>query len=253
MKKLLTSAAVSLVLIGPVHAQGVPTVDTKNTLQTIKQLEVLLDDLGVQQDMLGNAVEQLNKLQSQLDQLNSIYSKIEGVRNIVEMTMDGGLDSILNGNLHNVISTFKGVANGDLTGFASGKSSDMSKTVTAVLDSAGLSQSAVSAMASSGVPGAERTAAQAAGGAVLAATAEQTYKESGVALQRVEKLVDMAKDSTDMKESIDLNTRMLAELAVLLAKNLEMTAVTGAYEGQAGVMAAAAIAQERQYMTFSND
>lgn len=253
MKRILLSTAFCMSLVAPVHAQGVPTVDTKNTLQTIKQLEVLLDDIGIQEDMLGNAVEQLTKLQAQLDQLQSIYSKIEGVRNIVEMTMDGGLDSILNGNVSNVISTFKGVANGDLSGFASGKASEMSSTVTAVLDSAGLSQSDVTAMASSGVPGAERTAAQAASGAVLAATAEQTYKESGVALERVEKLVDMAKDSTDMKESIDLNTRMLAELAVLLAKNLEMTAVNGAYDGQAGVMAAAAIAQERQYMTFSND
>ena len=255
MKKILTVAALLLsTSIGTAaFAQGVPTIDTKNTLQTIKQLEVLLEDVGIQGDLLNKATEQLTKLQEQLDQLNGLRSKLEGVRSIVDMAMGDGLDSILNGNLHNVISTFKGVSKGDLSGFTDGKSSAMSASVTSVLESAGLPQSTVTAMANSGVPGAERTAAQAASGAVLAATAEQTYKETGVAMQRVEKLVIMSKESTDMKEAVDLNTRMLAELATLLARNLEMSAVAGAYTGQAGVMEAAAIAQERAYMTFSND
>ena len=253
LKTLWASAAVTLLTQAGAVAQGVPTIDTKNTLQTIKQLEVLLDDLGLQEDMLGKAVQQVENLQAQLGQLQSIYSKIEGLRNIVSMTMSGGLDSILDGNLSDVISTFRGVATGDLSGLADGKLTEMSQSITDVLSSAGLTQADVTAMASSGVPGAERTAAQAASGSVLAATAEQTYKESGIALQRVERLVDLAKGSRDMKESIDLNTRMLAELAVLLAKNLEMTAVSSAFEGQAGVMTAAQLAEERAYMTFSNE
>lgn len=52
MKRILLSTAFCMSLVAPVHAQGVPTVDTKNTLQTIKQLEVLLDDIGIQEDML---------------------------------------------------------------------------------------------------------------------------------------------------------------------------------------------------------
>lgn len=253
MKKFLASVAASAFLIGAANAQGVPTIDAKNTLQTIKQLEVLLDDLGVQEGILGNAVEQLSKLQEQLTQLNSIYSRLEGVRNIVDMAMGDGLDSVLNGNLSNVISTFRGATTGDFSGLTSGKSTEMTKTIESVLNNAGIPQSTVTAMANSGVAGAERTAAQAASGAVLAASAEQTYKETGVAMQRVEKLIVMSKESEDVKESIDMNTRMLAELASLLARNLEMSAISGAYTGQAGVMEAAAIAQERQYMTFSNE
>ncbi len=111
MKKILTVAALLLsTSIGTAaFAQGVPTIDTKNTLQTIKQLEVLLEDVGIQGDLLTKATEQLTKLQEQLDQLNGLRSKLEGVRSIVDMAMGDGLDSILNGNLHNVISTFKGV------------------------------------------------------------------------------------------------------------------------------------------------
>lgn len=252
MQKLLTSCALIIGLTQAGHAQGVPTIDTKNTLQTIKQLEVLLDDLGIQNDMLTGIKDQIGKLEAQLGQLQDIRSKLEGIRDIAGMPMGDGLDGFLAGNLSGVLETFSGARSGDLSGFAPGKSSAMSASVTNVLERAGLPQSTVSAMASSGVPGAERTAAQAASGAVLAATAEQTYQETGVALKRVEKLIEQAKKSEDLKGSIDINTRMLAELATLLARDLEMSATASAYAGQEGVMSAAAIAEERAYMTFSN-
>lgn len=265
MKKLLGSYATALfVSVGTftivpvattnaVYAQGVPTVDTRNILQTIEQVKLALDDLGVQENMLSQAIEQVTKLEEQLTQLNDIHTRIQGVRNIVDMAMGEGLDSILNGNLTNVIQTFRGAMTGDFAGFASGKSAQMQASITSVLTSAGMSQQSVTAMANSGVAGAERTAAQAASGAVLAATAEQTYAETGVALQRVERLIELSAEATDIKESIDYNTRVIGEVAVLLARNLEMQAIAGAHQGQAGVLSAATIAQERQYMTFSNN
>lgn len=266
MKKLLGSfaTAATFVFVGTftivpvattsaVYAQGVPTVDSRNILQTIEQVKLMLDDLGVQENMLAQATEQVTKLQAQLDQLNSIYARLEGVRNVVDMAMGEGMDSVLNGNLTNVIQTFRAAMTGNFTGFASGKSDAMQASITSVLSAAGLSQEAVTGMANSGVPTAERVAAQAASGAVLAANAQQTYAETGIALQRVTRLVELSSEATDVKESIDYNTRMLAEMAVLLARNLETSAIAAAYQGQAGVMDAAAIAQERQYMTFSNN
>lgn len=252
MNKFLMTAAALAISSSVAMAQGVPTNDTQNTLQTIKQLQAMLDDAGVQSDQLNQLIEQGTKLQAQLDQLNQLYAKLNGLRDIAGMALDGGLDGILNGNLTNVVSTFKSVAQGNFSGFDGGKSAAMQQSVTQAYQSAGMSQSQVSAMASSDVPGAQRTATQAASGAVLAASAEQTYKEAGIGLQRVDKIIDMAANSKDMKESIDLNTRMLGEVVVLLAKNLEATSLQSAYMGQSGVNAAAAIAEERAYMTFSN-
>ena len=86
-----------------------------------------------------------------------------------------------------------------------------------------------------------------------AATAEQTYAETSSSLERVNTLVAMTQGSGDIKESIDLNTRMLAELSVQLAKSLELQSIEAVYNGQAGVLSAATIAEERAYMTFSNE
>ena len=133
------------------------------------------------------------------------------------------------------------------------KNDKLTKGVETALTTGGLTQEKVTGMASSGVPGAQRVAAQASGGAVLAASAEQTYAETSSSLERVNTLVAMTQDSADIKESIDLNTRMLAELSVQLAKSLELQSIEAVYNGQSGVLSAATIAEERAYMTFSNE
>lgn len=252
MHKFLMSAAVLAISFNSAMAQGVPTNDVQNTLQTIKQFQVMLDDAGLQSDQLNQLVEHGTKLQAQLDQLNQLYAKLTGLRNIAEMTLEGGLDGILNGNLTDLVSTFKSVAHGNFSGFDGGKLGAMQQSVEEAYEAAGISQPQVSAMAASKVPGAQRTATQAASGAVLAASAQQTYKEAGIGLRRVDKIIDMAANSKDVKESIDLNTRMLGEVVLLLAKNLEATSLQSAYMGMSGVNASAAIAEERAYMTFSN-
>src|SRR5690606_11111926 len=120
------------------------------------------------------------------------------------------------------LGTIQGGMTGNWGGFTPGKGDTLTKAVETALSTGGLTQEKVTDMASSGVPGAQRVAAQASGGAVLAATAEQTYAETSSSLERVNTLVSMTQGSADIKDSIVLNTRMLAELSVLLAKSLEM-------------------------------
>lgn len=234
-------------------AQGVPTIDGQNTLQTIKQLEAMLRDAGVQSDLLSNAVKQVEQLQAQLSQLQDIYGQFNGTRDIVDLAMGGDLDGLLSGNMTDVLGTIQGGMTGNWGGFTPTKGDKLTKAVETALSTGGLSQEKVTGMAASGVPGAQRAAAQASGGAVLAATAEQTYAETSSSLERVNTLVSMTQDSADIKESIDLNTRMLAELSVQLAKSLELQSIEAVYNGQAGVLSAATIAEERAYMTFSNE
>lgn len=234
-------------------AQGVPTIDGQNTLQTIKQLEAMLRDAGVQSDLLSNAVKQVEQLQAQLSQLQDIYGQFSGTRDIVDLAMGGNLDGLLDGNMTDVLGTIQGGMTGNWGGFTPSKNDKLTKGVETALTTGGLSQEKVTGMASSGVPGAQRVAAQASGGAVLAASAEQTYAETSSSLERVNTLVAMTQDSGDIKESIDLNTRMLAELSVQLAKSLELQSIEAVYNGQAGVLSAATIAEERAYMTFSNE
>ena len=249
-----TGAVVAALFAAPAAlAQGVPTLDGQNTLQTIKQLEAMLRDAGVQSDLLSNAVKQVEQLQAQLSQLQDIYGQFSGARDIVDLAMGGDLDGLLSGNMTDVLGTIQGGMTGNWGGFTPAKNDKLTKAVQTALSTGGLTQEKVTGMASSGVPGAQRVAAQASGGAVLAASAEQTYAETSSSLERVNTLVAMTQDSADIKESIDLNTRMLAELSVQLAKSLELQSIEAVYNGQAGVLSAATIAEERAYMTFSNE
>lgn len=239
--------------LSPAMAQGVPTIDGQNTLQTIKQLEAMLRDAGIQTDMLANMRSQLSQLEQQYSQLQDIYGQFSGVRDIADLAMGDGLDGLLDGNLTNILGTIQAGMNGDWSGFNDGKAGKLTESVQTTLSAAGLSQEGVSQMASSGVPGAERTAASASSGAVLAATAQQTYEEAGSSLDRINRIVEMSQSSEDIKESIDWNTRMLADMSVLLIKSLELQAIEAVYSGQAGVLDAATHAEERAFLTFSND
>lgn len=66
--------ALGLAFAGPVTAQGVPTVDTQNIAQEIRQLQQMLQDFGIQTDLLDNALAQLDLLQQQFDQLEEMYA-----------------------------------------------------------------------------------------------------------------------------------------------------------------------------------
>lgn len=241
--------------VSPVMAQGVPTFDQTNILKSIDQLNVMLKNVGIQTDILDQAKQQLGQLTKQLSQLQDIYKQFSGMRNILDLKLPSELNGILSGNFNasGVLNTLLAGSKGDWSGLDQIKSPAMKQTINKSLQSAGISQDTVKKWSSSGIPSQERTAQQATSGAMLAATAEQTYKEAGQSLQRVEKILDATKNSKDIKESIDNNTRMLAELSIQLAKSLEIASIEAVYNGQGGVISAAERAEERKFFTFGNN
>ncbi|QWK80885.1 type IV secretion system protein [Ochrobactrum sp. BTU1] len=229
--------------------------DSTNIAKAIAQLGVLKENVLVQNELLKNAYEQYKMLTKQFDQLKSIYDQFSGPRNVLGMLLPGELNGLLDGNFSStsgVLSTLMSGSAGQWTGFASGKSAPMTKTVKRSLEAAGLSSETLSRWTASGEPIQQRTAQQAAGGAMLAATAEQSYKEAGQSLDRVQQILKETQNSPDIKTSIDNNTRMLAELSIQLAKSLEITSTEAVYNGLAGVNAAAERAEERKFFTFGN-
>ena len=100
----ITAATVALatVLAGPVAAQGVPTVDTQNIAQEIRQQQQMLEDIGIQSDIFENALEQLDMLQQQFDQLQSMYASLTGPREILGLLMGGELDQLLEAKFEDI-------------------------------------------------------------------------------------------------------------------------------------------------------
>jgi type IV secretion system protein VirB5 len=247
----VTSLALATALAGPVTAQGVPTVDTQNIAQEIRQLQQMLQDFGIQTDLLDNALAQLETLQGQLDQLNEMYASLTGPRSILGLAMGGDLDGLLQANFEDIPGLIRGIQTADWSSLIGSNAGPLRTQMEQALASAGFDEGSLREIATSGNPGAEGVATRATTGAVMSAAAQNSHAEAAQSLERVEELVSMIPDMEDLKASMDHNTRVTAELAIAMTRMWELEAIQTLGAGNAGVVDAATIAEERRYMDFT--
>jgi len=241
----------AILAVSPAIAQGVPTIDTRNIAQEIRQLQQMLEDFGIQTDQLDTLLEQLDLVQQQLDTLNETYAALTGATDIIEMAMGGDLDGLLDQEFGDLLGTIRQIQSGDFSGLIGNAAPQMEGRMTQALEDAGFDQDSLSDMASSGNPGAKRIASQAGTGAVMSAAAENSYEEAAQSLERVEQLVSLIPDMETLKEAVDHNTRVTAELAIAMTRMWELEAIQTVGAGQSGVVDAATLAEERRYMDFT--
>ena len=241
----------AMLAVSPAIAQGVPTIDTRNIAQEIRQLQQMLEDFGIQTDQLDTLLEQLDLVQQQLDTLNETYAALTGATDIIEMAMGGDLDGLLDQEFGDLLGTIRQIQSGDFSGLIGNAAPEMEGRMTQALEDAGFDQDSLSDMASSGNPGAERIASQAGTGAMMSAAAENSYDEAAQSLERVEQLVSLIPDMETLKEAVDHNTRVTAELAIAMTRMWELEAIQTVGAGQSGVVDAATLAEERRYMNFT--
>ena len=251
MRQFLISTALCFGLAGGASAQGVPTVDTQNIAQEIRQLQQMLEDFGIQSDIFENALEQLDMLQQQFDQLQSMYASLTGPREILGLIMGGELDQLLEDKFEDIPGLIRGIQQGDWSNLLGVTAGPMRTQMQQALASAGFDEDSLREIATSGNPGAEGIATRATTGAVLSAAAQNSHQEAAQSLARVERLVAMIPDMDDLKASMDHNTRVTAELAIAMTRMWELEAIQTIGAGNAGVADAATIAQERRYMDFT--
>lgn len=243
--------ALATALAGPVTAQGVPTVDTQNIAQEIRQLQQMLQDFGIQTDLLDNALEQLQVVQNQLDQLQQMYASLTGPRSILGMVMGDGLDGLLEAKFRDLPGLIRGIQTGDWSNLLGITAGPMRTQMEQVLARAGFDENSLREIATSGNPGAEGVATRATTGAVMSAAAQNSHAEAAQSLERVERLVAMIPQMEDLKAAMDHNTRVTAELAIAMTRMWELEAIQTLGAGNAGVVDAATIAEERRYMDFT--
>ena len=253
-RSLATGAAtlaLATALAGPVSAQGVPTVDTQNIAQEIRQLQQMLQDFGIQTDLLDNALEQLEVVERQLDQLQQMYASLTGPRSILGMVMGDGLDGLLEAKFRDLPGLIRGIQTGDWSNLLGITAGPMRTQMEQVLARAGFDENSLREIATSGNPGAEGVATRATTGAVMSAAAQNSHAEAAQSLERVERLVTMIPQMEDLKAAMDHNTRVTAELAIAMTRMWELEAIQTLGAGNAGVVDAATIAEERRYMDFT--
>jgi type IV secretion system protein VirB5 len=253
----------------PAHA-AIPVIDLRAITQAVAQLEQMAEDFGVQMDLLTNAQDQLVKLQEQFDKLEEIRGVLTGERDILDFLMDERFAGLLDGDFVDVLDSIQAVQNGDWSQLAGANSGAMQEGIVKVLNDAGFDAELIANMAAgnpdgegpsdpTGTPGdgvptdrvAQNLATQATSGATMSAAAQVSHDNAGIAAERIETLVAAIPSQPDLKASIDHNTRVTAELGIVMLEMLRLQSVATVGAGQAGVIDAATIAAEREYVDFT--
>jgi len=236
------------------HAQGVPVVDTQNIAQNIQQLRQMIEDEILQNEQLLQLREQLATLTEQLAELQRTYealTRLAELPEIIRTQMEDELNGLLDQEFGDIQATIRAIRTGDFSGLSGSGASEIETQMDQVLADLGFDDDTLSEMARSGNPGAERVATQATTGALVSAAAQNSYDDAGQSLERVERLVGLIDDMDELKESVDLNTRVTAELAIALVAMWQLEAVQTVGDGMGGVINAATIAEEQRFMEFT--
>jgi len=239
---------------GPAQAQGVPVVDTQNIAQNIQQLRQMIEDEILQNEQLLQLREQLTTLTEQLAELQRTYealTRLAELPEIIRTEMEEELNGLLDQEFGDIQATIRAIRTGDFSGLTGSGASEIETQMDRVLADLGFDDDTLSEMARSGNPGAERVATQATTGALVSAAAQNSYDDAGQSLKRVERLVGLIDDMDELKESVDLNTRVTAELAIALVAMWQLEAVQTVGDGTGGVIDAATIAEEQRFMDFT--
>ena len=230
MTRRLRSAAAAAILTilgaGASHAQGVPTFDAASVAQAIAQLDQMRQDYA-----------------NQLQQLQSMTGNkaIAGILNSEpEIAARKSADSL------------SSIMSGAMTGSAiPGNSSALTSRIDELKTTFGLPD--INAFLTSAKPQDRALATQAGAGLAAVATAEDTYARANTSMDRVNHLIGQIDTNADLKASVDYNTRMLGEIAVLLNESLRLQAAQTNAAGTDAIQAARDLAAQRTFMRVGDN
>ncbi|WP_299655646.1 type IV secretion system protein [uncultured Jannaschia sp.] len=205
----------------PAQAQGVPTFDAASVAQAIAQLEQMRQDYA-------NQIEQLQSMTGS----KAISGILNGAQDIAARESADSLSAIMSG----------GMTGAAIPGNASALTARMNelKTTFALPD--------INSFLTSETPQDRALATQAGAGLAAVATAEDTYARANTSMNRVNELIGQIDANADLKASVDYNTRMLGEIAVLLNESLRLQAAQANATGTDALLAAREQAASRQFM-----
>lgn len=225
MKKFLkrTTFVVSLSLFTMSAAipQGIPVIDTSQIAQVIASVQQQIKDYA----------EQIKQLTTMKDQLTNMQQRLQAI------TGAKGISSILNSAAEKTARTaatdLQSIMDGAISGGSiGGNIGDMGSVISDLKSRFALDD--LDAFNSSDVAADKAIASLAGSGMVAVATADDSYKRANTAVTRVNSLVDQIDSTADLKASVDFNTRVNAEVAVLI---LELIRVQSAQTNAIGMQA----------------
>jgi len=228
LRDITTTALALVIATGAVHAQGVPVVDAGSIAQALAQLDQMRQDYA-------NQIEQLTNLKDQLASMTGDKA-IAGILNSApEAAARGSADSL------------SSIMAGAMTGSSiPGNTSALTARIDELKTTFDLPD--IATFLSSTTPQDRALATQAGAGLAAVATAEDTYARANSSMGRVNQMIDRIDTNPDLKASVDYNTRMLGEIAVLLNESLRLQAAATNTVGTDALSNARDRAGQRNFM-----
>ena len=230
-RALRTTAILAIATVlgaGAVRAQGVPVIDAGSIAQAIAQLSQMQQDYQNQLEQLTNLKDQLTSMTGD----KAISGILNGATDIAGRDSAGSLSSIMAGAM---------------TGSAiPGNASALTARIDELKTTFDLPN--IDAFLTSTTPQDRALATQAGAGLTAMATAEDTYGRANASMGRVNQLIGGIDGNADLKASVDYNTRMLGEIAVLLNESLRLQAAAANTAGSGALQDARDRAAQRTFM-----
>lgn len=250
--KTFGTALATLMAVTPAdqtNAQGVPTFDNSNLRQLVLQLEHMAEDLNVQLQHLATMREELETQLSQLLNLEAQLASLVDGNELGQLFATVEEFERVRGKLTAPLATAEAISSGDfLSGFRPG--AELDAAVERVLSGSGFTQERLTSLSTSEEPADNRIAVQAGSSAMLSVAAQESHNEAGESLGRLESMVGLIDDQHGLKAAVDLNTRVTAELGIILTQIWRLEAAAGVNGGQLGVVDAATLAEERNFRSM---
>lgn len=252
---ILKVSAVCTFMALPAFSQGVPTKDVFSIAKLTEMLTEARSQLAEQIKQNLALDEQTKKLLKQIALLEDQLKALRDGLSLAELGIGPDFLKEIMPEVTNLAQEIKAARDMDwenlLTGEINGQSAE--DFVKGIFKDAGVEPARVEAMAKSTDPKQARIGAQANTSAFLSAAAEASAGDAKESLQRVDSLVKRIPSTGGLKEAIDLNTRVTAELAIALSNVWAMEAAQTVGMGSAGVMDAATAADEARFIKLLNE
>ena len=217
----------ALVVTSPAQTSGIPTFDGANVSQALAQLIQMKLTHGVEEGQLDKLGEQVREaintvtaLRRQIDQLERQYESLTGSR---------GMGGLLNGTTEKKarrIADTLGDINATLFETGLPGSNPLTAQIANLRDTYQIPDAA-DLFDETRVPA--KVAAHnfaSASTSTAIALSEDAFTRANTSVARVESLLASVDATPDLKASVDINTRMMAELAFMIADRTRLDAAS---------------------------
>ena len=221
----IITVTAALFAVSPAHASGIPTFDGASVSQALAQLLQMKLTHGVEEDQLirlkaqvQEAIKTVTALDRQISQLERQYESLTGSR---------GMGGLLNGTTEKKarrIADTLGDINAMLHGNGLPSANPLSAQISALRDTYEIPDA-------SDLFNVKRVPAKVAAHNFASAStstaivlSEDAFTRANTSITRVESLLASVDATPDLKASVDINTRMMAELAFMMADQSRLDA-----------------------------